>query len=401
MIDTLDDALRSEEYRHDPFPVWRRLRDEAPVHHDRVGDRWILSRFEDVVAVLGDHETFSTRTYRQRFRPVFGRTLAELDGRRHVRERTMVASAFVGRSLEGYMPLIIDAVDRLAPGFRSGGDLVPVMTNRLPLTVISALLGFPPEDYDTVFEIGNRILAGLEDDAVLRERGHEAHLALSRHLAPMVEHRRQEPSADLISRIVHGEADGERLTDEEVYSFVSFLLVAGGPTTDMALRNFWWQLLRSPDEWRRCTEDEGRVDRAFSESLRLDGPIVYEDRRTNRAVELHGTEIPADADVLLCLGAANTDDSIFELPERFDPDRSDLAPGIERRYGYRHDGMAGHLAFGLGSHFCMGYQLARVEAVTATERFLLRLRRPRLAEDLRPTITWYERTVARLPTVTD
>ena len=175
---------------------------------------------------------------------------------------------------------------------------------------------------------------------------------------------------------MHAEADGERLTDDEIHSFVSFLLVAGGPTTDMALRNFWWALLTDPDELTRCRGDHERVDRAFSESLRRDGPIVYEDRRTNAPVEWHGVEIPADADVVVCLGSANTDETVFADPLRFDPDRGDLLMGTERKPGHRRDGVAGHLAFGLGSHFCMGYQLARVEAVAATEQFLLALREP-------------------------
>jgi pulcherriminic acid synthase len=390
------DALRSDEYLRNPFPTWRRLREEHPLFYDEAADRWILSRFEDVVSVLGDHETYSTRTYQERFRPVFGRTLAELDGPRHIRERTIVAPAFVGRGLAGYRPFIESSVDLLGADYESGSDLVDVMTNRLPLTVISALLGFAPADNNFVFEVGNTILEALEDDPELRARGREAHRRLAGHLAPLVAARREGPTDDLISRIVHGEADGERLTDEEIFSFVSFLLVAGGPTTDMALRNFWWALLDHPEELERCREDPDRIQRGFSESLRRDGPIVYEDRRTNRPVEWYGRELPTDANVLMCLGSANNDDSIFADPERFDPDRQDLLMGTERKPGYHAGGVAGHLAFGLGSHFCMGYQLARVEAVVATERFLLSLNRPRLRERHVPVVNWFERTVPHL-----
>jgi pulcherriminic acid synthase len=101
--------------------------------------------------------------------------------------------------------------------------------------------------------------------------------------------------------------------------------------------------------------------------------------------------------VVVCLGSANTDESVFADPLRFDPDRGDLLMGTERKPGHRRDGVAGHLAFGLGSHFCMGYQLARVEAVAATEQFLLALANPRLTRPIEPHITWYERTVDALP----
>ena len=354
--------------------------------------------YDDVVAVLRNPEVYTARTYQERFRPVFGRTLAELDGPRHIKERTIVAPAFVGRSLDGYRPIIAAAIDRLAAELAGSPtiDLVDGMTRRLPLTTIAGLLGFPPDDAPMLLEIGTLILDGLADVPELRAAGNAAHRRLAAHLDPMMDARRTAPTDDLIAKIVHAEAGGERLTDEEIHSFVSFLLVAGGPTTDMALRNFWWALLRDPDELAACRDDPGRVDRAFSESLRRDGPIVYEDRRTNAEVEWYGTTIPADSDVVVCLGAANTDDSVFADAERFDPDRRDLLMGVERKPGYREGGVAGHLAFGLGSHFCMGYQLARAEAVAATERFVLALDRPRLLGDPHLHITWYERTLDRL-----
>lgn len=391
--------LRSEAYTHDPFPLWRRLRTDQPLLYDEIGCRWVLTRYDDVRAVLGDPQTYSARTYQERFRPVFGRTLAELDGPRHIRERTIVAPAFVGRSLEAYRPYIERSIDFLAGATQSLDtfDLVDVMTGRLPLTTISAMLGFPDGDTPLLLEIGDTILHGLADEPVARAAGADAHRRLAGLLDPIMVSRRDDPTDDLISRIVHAEADGQRLTDEEIHSFVSFLLVAGGPTTDMALRNFWWALLTEPDELEMCRQEPERVGRAFSESLRRDGPIVYEDRRTNVEVEWYGTVIPADSDVVVCLGAANTDDSVFVDPERFDPDRADLLMGVERKPGHRNDETAGHLAFGMGSHFCMGYQLARAEAVAATQRFLLALPAVQLVEPQRPEITWYERTVASLP----
>jgi pulcherriminic acid synthase len=375
------------------------MREDHPLFFDDVAERWILTRYDDVAAVLRDATVYSARTYQERFRPVFGRTLAELDGSRHIRERTIVAPAFVGRSLDGYRPFIESSIARLTAGLvgHRTFDLVDTVTSRLPLRVISALLGFPEEDTDLLFEIGHAVLEGLADEPTLRAKGADAHRRLAEHLGPIISDRRDHPSSDLISRVVHGEADGEHLTHDEICSFISFLLAAGGPTTDMAVRNFWWALLTEQDELRRCRDDRDRIDRAFSESLRRDGPIVYEDRRTNVEVEWYGTVIPADTDILVCLGSANTDDSVFADPEVFDPDRTDLLMGVERKPGHRADGVSGHLAFGLGSHFCMGYQLARVEVVAATEQLLVPLGDVRIVEPQTPQITWYERTIQQLP----
>jgi pulcherriminic acid synthase len=390
--------LRTTEYAADPFPVWRRLREDAPLFYDDIAERWMLTRYDDVVAVLRDPQVYSARTYQERFRPVFGRTLAELDGPQHIRERTIVAPAFVGRSLDGYRPFIDDQIRRLseALGDTPETDLVDAITSKLPLRVISALLGFDEDDVGFLFDVGNDVLAGLTDEPELRRAGAAAHERLSRHLGPLIKDRLDTPTDDLISRIVHAEVDGDRLTRDETCSFVTFLLAAGGPTTDMAVRNMWWALLTEPGEFEACRDDPDRVRRAVSESLRRDAPIVYEDRRTNTEVEWYGTTIPADTDILVCLGSANTDDSVFARPEEFDPDRTDLLMGTERKPGFRDDSMAGHLAFGLGSHFCMGYQLARVEIEAVTQQFLLQ-REVRLVEPQTPRVHWYERTVEALP----
>ena len=392
-------TLRGDAYLVDPFPVWRRIRDDHPLFWDDIAGRWILTRYGDVMAVLRTPQIYSARTYQERFRPVFGRTLAELDGPQHIRERTIVAPAFVGKSLEGYRPFIQAQVAHLARSIagRRRVDLVETVTSQLPLRVIAALLGFREADTGLLFEIGNDVMAGLADVPELRAAGAAAHRRLADHLGPLIADRRENPSTDLISKVVDAESNGDRLTEEEICSFISFLLAAGGPTTDMAVRNFWWALLTEEGELDACRRDPDRIQRAFSESLRRDGPIVYEDRRTNVEVEWYGTVIPADTDILVCLGSANTDDSVFGSPEAFDPDRVDLLMGTERKPGHLVGGVAGHLAFGLGSHFCMGYQLARVEVVTATEQLLTSLADVRLTEPQTPRITWFERTVAALP----
>jgi len=391
--------LRSPEFMRNPFPVWRRLREEQPLFWDEPSGMWLLTRYDDVMKVLGDGAVYSARTYQERFRPVFGRTLAELDGPRHIRERTIVAPAFVGKALESYRPLIAAAVERLRTGLAGHRefDLVPAVTERLPLGTISNLLGFGDDKLEMLYEVGTTMLAGLGGTPEAQARAREAHLRLAGHLAPILVDRAEHPRDDLISKIVGAEVEGESLSTEEICSFISFLLAAGGPTTDMAIRNFWWVLLEDPSRLDACRSGEEHVQRAFSESLRRDGAIVYEDRRTNIETEWHGRTIPADSDIMICLGSANTDDEVFADPESFDPDRTDLLFGTERKYGIRENGVSGHMAFGLGSHFCMGYQLARAEVVAATTNLLLDLPSPRLRERQEFRINFYERTVSALP----
>ncbi|NQV97736.1 MAG: cytochrome P450 [Acidimicrobiaceae bacterium] len=395
---TVDD-FSSEEYKHNPFPIWRQMRDEQPLFYDSNEHRWILTRYTDVMAVLRDHERYSTRTYIERFRPIFGRTLAELDGARHIRERTIVAPAFVGKSLDGYEQFIRRSIERIGEKIflQNNVDLVKSMTNILPSTVITALLGIPEKDDDFVFDIGNTILAAIGSTPEMIERGASAHRKFAEYLAPIISSRRDAPTTDLISRIVHAQADGQSLTDDEICSFISFLLVAGGPTTDTGIANFWWNLLSDPDQLEACRNDPTRISRAFSESLRRDGPIINEDRMTNCEIELYGITIPKDSIVVICLGSANTDDSVFAEPESFNPDRTDLFMGVERKGGIHENGVSGHMAFGMGSHFCMGYQLARREAEMATSQFLLQAPGVRLTSEVHPEARFFDRFVGKLP----
>lgn len=391
----------SNEYKHNPFPIWRQMRDQQPLFYDSVGNRWILTRYEDVMAVLRDYQTYSTRTYIERFQPIFGRTLAELDGAQHIRERTIVAPAFVGKTLDGYEKFISLSIDRISRKIvvHENVDLVKSMTNILPSTVITALLGIPEENDDMVFEIGNTILAAIGNSAEMISRGASAHRRFSEYLTPIIASRRKIPTSDLISRIVHAESDGQSLTNEEIFSFISFLLVAGGPTTDTGIANYWWNLLSDPTQLEACRENPERISRSFSESLRRDGPIINEDRMTNVEVELHGVVLPKDSLVVICLGSANNDESVFAAPETFDPDRTDLFMGVERKGGIHENGVSGHMAFGLGSHFCMGYQLARREAEMATAQFLLNATEIKLTEEVHPEARFFDRFVSRLPVI--
>lgn len=399
------DALHAPElerdYERNPFPLWRYLRQEQPLLYDSREDRWLLTRYDDVVGILADPQTYSTRTYQDRFRAVLGQTLAELDGPPHARLRAIASPALTGQHVVRLRPLLRAAADELIDGLapRGAADLVADFSRHLPVMVIMVLLGLPTNDHAFVLRIAGTMVGGLEDVEPRRSRAMAARAELAAYLQPIVAQRRAMPADDLISHIVRAQPDGRPLSHDEIVSYIAFLLAAGGATADTALANFWWNLLSHPEYLPRVQADPDLMQAAFSESMRRDGSIVYEDRLTNRPVELYGRTLPVNSTVVVCLGSANTDERVFGSPEAFVPERADLLKSLEHKSGYRQDGVAGHLGFGLGAHFCMGYQLARAEIVVATEALLNRVADLTWNVDAIPPleIEFFVRTVPTLP----
>jgi cytochrome P450 len=395
------DDLHGQAYFDDPWPVWERLRHEQPLLHDTIAERWVLTRYDDVAAVFRDHETYSTLPYKRIFSDVIGPTMVEMDGPDHDIRRAIVAPEMVGRKLEtNYLPLIEAVVDELVADLPAGRiDLIERFSGPLPLRVVASVLGMQPGEDAYLKETTDLIIAALAGEEPARSRGIAAHDDLAAHIDGLVSERMAAPGRDLISGIAHGRTEaGERLSRREIASFISLLLVAGGETTDRGLANFWYILLQHPDVLAEVRAEPALLDAAFSEFMRRDGVLVYEDRELTRDVELHGEVVPAGAIVRVAVASANNDETVFAEPRRFDLRRSDLHMGKEHRAGIRTEGLAGHLGFGLGKHFCIGYQLARAEILTGTRRLLETLRGPRLAPDVRPhlAIRWMHRHVDRL-----
>jgi cytochrome P450 len=393
--------LHEQDFFDDPWRIWERLRQEQPLLHDTIADRWLLTRYTDVADVFRDHETYSTLPYKRIFSDVIGPTMVEMDGPDHDIRRAIVAPQMVGRKLEtNYQPLIEAVVDDLVAELPAGRiDLIARFSGPLPLRVVATILGMRPGDDAYLKEATDLILAALAGEEPARSRGIEAHRALARHIDGLVTERTAVPGRDLISGIANGRTEsGERLSREEIASFISLLLVAGGETTDRAFANFWYVLLQHPETLAEVQADPTLLDAAFSEFMRRDGVVVYEDRELTREVELHGQVIRAGEIIRVALASANNDETVFAEPRRFDIHRPDLHKGKEHRAGIQASGIAGHLGFGLGKHFCIGYQLARAEVLTGTRRLLQRLRHPRLAPDVpcNLTIRWLHRYVDRL-----
>jgi len=394
--------LHAQPYFDDPFPVWERLRHDQPLFLDAVDDRWLLTRYDDVAAVFRDHETYSTKPYERIFTDVIGPTMVQMDGDDHDVRRSIVAPVLVGRKLEtNYVPLIDTVVDDLLDRLPTSGsiDLMAGLTMPLPLKVIATILGMQADDDAYLAEVTAKVIAALAGEEPARSDGIATHARFTAHIDTLIEARSQDPGPDLISGIAHGRTEaGERLSRQEIASFIALMMVAGGETTDRGLANFIAILLEHPDVLAAVRADPALIDPAFSEFMRRDGVVVYEDRELRREVEWYGTAIPAGATVRVALISANNDETVFVDPRRFDLTRPDLRLGKESRAGGRIDGVANHLGFGLGKHFCIGYQLARAEIVTATRGLLERMPDLRFADGPEPRlhIDWFHRHLDQL-----
>lgn len=360
------ERLHDEGFATDPHPVWSELRREHPVFHDPIDDVWIVSRHRDVIEALSDTTRFSNRLYRKTLGRVFGRTLLELDGAAHVERRKAVAPVFAPTRLERFRLLVEQVVNMLLDRVAGGGefDVVTDVSAHLPGTVIVHMMGFDPRNVDRFHGWYEAMMRGLWNDPELRALGRRAHAELHEHVTPLVDRRRACPADDLLSRLIDRDVD-------DLPAFVSLLLTAGGETTDKALANLWHNLLSNPDQLALVRDDPSLVDDAFSETLRFSPSLVYLAREAVDEVEWHGVTIPAAAELRLAVGSANRDETVFAEPDRFDLTRDDLHMGLEHRSASYDDGN-GHLAFGAGPHFCLGYALSRLEATTATRMLLER-----------------------------
>ena len=395
-------VLHDQPYFADPFPVWERLRHEQPLLHDTVDDRWLLTRYDDVAAVFRDHETYSTKPYERIFTDVIGPTMVQMDGPDHDVRRAIVAPVLVGQRLErDYKPLVDAVVTRLVRALPESDavDLIAGLTAPLPLKVVATILGMDEDDDAYLAEVTGKVIAALAGTEPARSDGVAAHGRFTEHIDGLIEARATSPGPDLISGIANGRGEtGERLSRQEIASFIALMMVAGGETTDRGLANFLTVLIEHPDVLEAVRDDPALLDAAFTEFMRRDGVVVYEDRELRRDVEWYGVTIPAGAIVRVALISANNDETVFAEPRRFDLRRPDLRLGKESRAGGRIDGVANHLGFGLGKHFCIGYQLARAEIVAATGALLERWPALRFVPGQEPRleIDWFHRHVDRL-----
>ncbi len=380
----------SPEFVQNPYPSFQLLRENQPLMKTPLGF-WVASRYADVQMILKDKRFGKGFEERMKMRigedvfdnPVYANMRTWMlvqDPPDHSRLRGLVAKAFTARRIESLRPQIEALVDELLDGVadRNRMDFIKDFAYPLPVNVICDMLGIPPEDRSR-FETGSKISGRLIDPTPVSEDelrqiadGFEGQAAYFRELFAK---RRAAPQDDLTTVLVQAEEAGERLSEAELVGNVILLFGAGHETTVNLLGNGLFALLQNPDEYAKLRANPDLVPGAVEEMLRFDSSVQMTGRTAMEDVEINGVTIPKGEHIINLLGAANRDGAEFDDPESFHVDRKDVRP----------------TSFGGGIHFCLGAQLARVEADIAFRHLLKRLPDLRLEApdqpNWRPTFT--------------
>jgi cytochrome P450 len=367
------DTVRLDPYdyafQEDPYPTYAALREHAPLHHNSEHDFWALSRHADVAAALRDEATYSNAMGvsldPSAWGPFAHRTMSFLamDPPRQTRLRSLVSKGFTPRRVKELEPQILRITrTHLDRALEHGEfDWIGAFAGKLPMDVISELMGVPEADRDEIRRLADLVVHREDGVRDVPQEGMEAALHLIGYYADMLAERRRRPTEDLTSALLAAETDGDRLDDEEIIAFLFLMVVAGNETTTKLLGNALYWLSRHPDQLAGVLADETRVGPWIEETLRYDTSSQILARSLLRDVELHGRVAPAGSQLLLLLGSANRDERAFRDPDRYDLERDPAE-------------LAQLVSFGGGRHFCLGANLARLEARVALTELVRRVR---------------------------
>lgn len=353
-----------------PYAAFRRLRAEAPVHWqpEKAGRGfWCVTRYADLMAVSKDPLTFSSARGGTNIFDVSEEDMSMLrllmlnmDPPKHNKFRRLVSTGFTARMVTQLEPhvreICADLVDRVAA--RESFDFVTEIAAELPLLVIAELLGVPAADRHKVFEWSNS-LVGFDDPEynTSLETGKIASVQMWAYANQLAMQRKEHPLGDLVSVLMDAEVDGDRLSEAEFDSFFLLLAVAGNETTRNLISGGMRALIEHPEERARVLANPSLLPTTIEELLRWVSPLIHFRRTATRDVEMHGQRIREGDKVVIFYPSANRDEAAFASPERFD---------VGRRPN-------DHLAFGIGEHFCLGANLARLEIKLIFEEMLRRL----------------------------
>lgn len=365
------------QFYDNPYPYFHALREATPVR--KTGpDSFLLTRHADLVAVYKDSKTFSSDK-KAEFLPKFGdgllyqhhtTSLIFNDPPLHTRVRRIIAGALNPRAVADLEPPMIAMVDALLDVMEDKGrcDIIADLAASVPIEVIGNLLAIPHHRRAPLRDWSLAILGALEPQPspAMLESGEIAVRDFLDYLRELVGERRKapgNPDRDVLTRLIAGEKDGEKLSEIELLQNCIFILNAGHETTTNLIGNGLYNLLEWPDERGKLIAEPSLIDRAVEEFLRFDSPVQLGNRVTTAPVTVGGLDLPAGSFVTLAIASANRDPAAFT-----DPDRLDVGRSANR-----------HVAFASGAHVCVGLSIARMEGRVAIQRFLRRFPNYRLA----------------------
>lgn len=365
----------------DPYPLFARRRRDGGVFRGTVmdfsqtpealrpADQYAAVSFAAVNKVFRDGRLFDSKIYDATIGLFIGPTILAMEGKQHRAHRNLVSAAFKSKSLARWEPTVVRPLcNALIDEFIDAGraDLVDDFTFEFPTRVIARLLGLPEEDLPWF----RRRAEELISYTVRFERAFEASTALKDYFLDQIDRRRSTPTDDIIGDLVSAEVDGERLSDEAIFSFLRLLLPAGLETTFRSSGNLLYLLFTHPDQFHAVRQNHDLIAAAIEEGLRFETPLTTVQRSATEDTELEGIAIPKGAVVDVCIGAANRDETRWERPDEFDIFRKPIP----------------HVSFAAGAHTCLGLHLARMETRVAVECLLDRVHHIELHNDGDPHI---------------
>ncbi|MDX2169935.1 MAG: cytochrome P450 [Deltaproteobacteria bacterium] len=346
-------------YANDPHPHFDWMRAHAPLYWDEPGQVWGVTTYADVLAISKNPQTFCSSGGVRPDQPPMP-NMVDLDDPLHRQRRALVSRGFTPRRVQEREVRVREICITLLERARARGrfDFVTDVAAWLPLIVIGDMLGIDPADHARLLEWSEAMILGAgatTPEALLRAtQAFEDYLTYQREV---IADRHAHPREDLVSILVHAEVDGARLSDDELLMESLLILIGGDETTRHVLTGGMYELLRHPDQLRTLAREPARIPVAVEEMLRWVSPVQNMARTATRDVDLHGQRIAAGQKLLLLYPAANRDPAAFADPQRFDAART---PN-------------NHLAFGIGAHFCLGANLARLELRVFFEELLRRM----------------------------
>jgi len=352
-------------FHEDPYPVYARLRAEAPVYHNEAQGFFAFSRHADVLAAFKDWRTYTNR---------FGVSLEQVRESKDVRAylsmlgmdppdhdalRALVSKGFTPRRVQESEPRIRALARHYVDGFIERGqcDFIAEFAGKLPMDIVSEMLGVPESDRDELRLWSDTVLHREEGIEGLPPGAIQAAAKLAAYYARLVAERRKFPGSDLVSALLAAEIEGARLEDRDVIGFLFLMIVAGNETTTKLLGNALYWLSRNPSEREKVRRDPSRIGAWIEETLRYDNSSQLLARTVVRDHEVRGVRMREGDKVVLLVGSANRDADVFPHADVYDIDRD----------------TSQSLSFGRGTHFCLGASLARLEAQVSLEEVWSRL----------------------------